>query len=210
MCKGSNMKIESNDLNDYLRVTEIIDWNNPNILSKAKEIIGGETDKITKIKLLFEWVRDEVPHSKDINSDIVTCTASEVLRVGTGICYAKSHLLAALLRANGIPSGFCYQVLQRDPPFEGLVLHGLNGIFVEDINKWVRVDSRGNTGSCNAQFDIEKEQLAFSMNKNLGEFIYETIFIDPDPNIISILKRFKNRNEMWCYLPNKLAKDGST
>ena len=100
------MKIESNDLNDYLRITEIIDWNNPNVLSKAKEIIGGVTDNITKIKLLFEWVRDEIQHSKDINSDIVTCTASEVLRTGTGICYAKSHLLAALLRANGIPSGF--------------------------------------------------------------------------------------------------------
>ena len=204
------MKIESNDLNDYLRVTEIIDWNNPNILSKAKEIIGGVTDNIKKIKLLFEWVRDEIPHSKDINSDIVTCTASEALRAGTGICYAKTHLLAALLRANGIPSGFCYQVLQRDPPFEGLVLHGLNGIFVEGYNKWVRVDPRGNTGSCNAQFDIEKEQLAYSMNKGLGEFIYDTVFTDPDTNVIGVLKKFKNRNEMWPYLPNKLAEEGST
>jgi transglutaminase-like putative cysteine protease len=179
-------------------------------LSKAKEIIGGVTDNITKINLLFEWVRDEIPHSKDINSDIVTCTASEVLQAGTGICYAKSHLLAALLRANEIPSGFCYQVLQRDPPFEGLVLHGLNGIFVEGYNKWVRVDPRGNTVSCNAQFDIEKEQLAYSMNKGLGEFIYDTVFTDPDTNVIGVLKKFENRNEMWPYLPNKLAKDSST
>ena len=102
------MKIESTDINDYLRTTEIIDWNNPNVLVKAKEIVGGVTDNVTKIKILFEWVRDEVPHSKDINSDIVTCTASEVLKAGTGICFAKSHLLAALLRANGIPCGFCY------------------------------------------------------------------------------------------------------
>jgi len=45
--------------------------------------------------------------------DVVTCSASEVLREGTGICFAKSHLLAALLRAVGIPAGLCYQVYQR-------------------------------------------------------------------------------------------------
>ena len=105
---------------------------------------------------------------------------------------------------------FCYQVLQRDPPFEGIVLHGLNGIFVVGYNKWIRVDPRGNTGSYNAQFDIEKEQLAYSMDKDLGEFMYETVFTDPDKNVISVLKKFKNRNEMWFYLPIKLAKDGST
>jgi len=204
------MKIESTYINDYLRATEIIDWNNPNVLAKAKEIIGGVTDNVTKIKILFEWVRDEVPHSKDINSDVVTCTASEVLEAGTGICYAKSHLLAGLLRANGIPCGFCYQMLRRDPPFEGLVLHGLNGIFVENFNKWVRADPRGNTDCHDAQFDIEREQLAFTMNKNLGEFIYETIFADPDPNVIRVLKSFKNRNEMWPHLPKELTKEGST
>jgi len=36
----------------------------------------------------------------------VTCKASDVLIYGTGYCYAKSHLLAALLRANAIPAGF--------------------------------------------------------------------------------------------------------
>jgi transglutaminase-like putative cysteine protease len=204
------MKVESVDINDYLRVTQIIDWDNPNVLAQSKKIVEGVNDNITKIKYLFEWVRDEIPHSKDINSDIVSCAASEVLKVGTGICFAKSHLLAALLRANGIPSGFCYQMVRRDPPFEGLVLHGLNGIFVEDFNKWVRVDSRGNTGSRKAQFDIEKEQLAYSMDKDLGEFIYETVFTDPDPNVISVLKSFKNRNEMWPHLPKQIAKEGST
>ena len=97
------MKTESDKIHEYLRVTQIIDWDNRNVLAKAREIVKGFGDNITKIKCLFEWVRDEIPHSKDINSDIVSCTASEVLKAGTGICFAKSHLLAALLRANGIP-----------------------------------------------------------------------------------------------------------
>ena len=65
------MKIESDDIHDYLRVTEVIDWDNPNVLAKSKEIVEGVTDNIKKIKYLFEWVRDEIPHSKDINSGIL-------------------------------------------------------------------------------------------------------------------------------------------
>lgn len=201
------MKPESDNLSNFLKVTEIIDWDNPNVLAKARVIVEGVNDDILKIKCLFEWVRDEIPHSEDINSNIVSCSASEVLKAGTGICYAKSHLLVALLRANGVPSGFCYQVLQRDPPLDGFVLHGLNGIYIKDLDKWIRVDARGNTGACNAQFSTEKEQLAFSMDKSLGEFIYKTIFTDPDLNVISVLTRFNDRNKMWPYLPDKLAND---
>lgn len=203
-----DMKPESENIYDYLRVTDIIDWNSPDVLTKAKELTNGLAGKVEKIKYLFEWVRDKIPHSKDINSNLVTCTASEVLHLGTGICFAKSHLLAALLRANSIPAGFCYQVLKRDPPFEGLVLHGLNGIYIQEMNKWVRVDARGNTESCNAQFDVEKEQLAYPMDKDAGEFIYDTIFTDPVPNVIRVLKSFNDRNEMWPYLPSKIEKVG--
>ena len=62
------MKSESDNINDYLRATEIIDWDNLNVLAKAKEIVERVADNITKIKNLFECVRDEIPHSKDINS----------------------------------------------------------------------------------------------------------------------------------------------
>ena len=40
----------------------------------------------------FEWVRDEIRRSGDFRLDPVTCSASQVLRHGTGFCYAKSHL----------------------------------------------------------------------------------------------------------------------
>lgn len=48
-----------------------------------------------------------------------------------GICFAKSHLLAALLRCKSIPAGFCYQKLILDDEtapvliyHEKEVLHG--------------------------------------------------------------------------------------
>ena len=81
----------------------------------------------------------------------VTCRASDVLAARTGFCYAKSHLLAALLRANGIPAALCYQRLSIDgqgPPF---CLHGLNAVHLPE-HGWYRIDARGNKPGVDAQF----------------------------------------------------------
>jgi transglutaminase-like putative cysteine protease len=198
------IRIESANWADYLASDDIIDWRRPEVLAKAKELTAAMATDVDRARCLFEWVRDRIPHSKDIDSDVVTCRASEVLLQGTGICYAKSHLLAAFLRAVGIPAGFCYQVLRRDPPFQGLVLHGLNGIYLESAAQWVRVDARGNVGGINARFALEREQLAFPTDARAGEFLYDTVFVSPAPVVVSTLKRFKSRQQMWPHLPSRL------
>ena len=172
-------KPETENIKKYLEESQVIDWGNPFILAKVNNLTRNLKSEIEKAKILFEWVRDEIPHSKDIGADIVTCEASQVLKNGTGICYAKSHLLAAMLRVVQIPTGFCYQLLCMDPPYTGHCLHGLNGIYLHSLNKWIRVDARGNTNGVNAQFGIDEEQLAFPMDPNKGEFIYDTIFASP-------------------------------
>jgi hypothetical protein len=132
----------------------------------------------------------------------VTCTASEVLRHGTGICFAKSHLLAAFLRAVDIPAGFCYQALRLDPPVNNeLVLHGFNGIYLAGLGRWIRVDARGNTGEINARFSVDTEQLAFPMDASAGEFIFETIFAAPARSVVNRLKKYDSRRELWLDLP---------
>lgn len=132
------MKLESNRIEDYLAATDVIDWTDPAVTAKAKEIAGHRQGEVDKARHLFLWVRDAIPHSSDIGNEVVTCKASEVLREGTGICYAKSHLLAALLRAQGIPAGFCYQVLCQSAECSEMVLHGLNGICLGTLGKWIR------------------------------------------------------------------------
>jgi len=135
----------------------------------------------------------------------VTCTASEVLQHGTGVCFSKSHFLAALLRAVDIPAGFCYQVLRLNPPVDNeLVLHGFNGIYLSTLGKWIRVDARGNTGEVNAQFSIDREQLAFTMEPAAGEFIYDAIFAAPVSNVVNRLKKYDSRRELWLDLPKVL------
>lgn len=196
---------ESDDLNEYLVSDMIVDWQTPAVRQKALELTQSFSDEVTKARCLYEWVRDAIPHSNDAGRDIVTCTASEVLHHGTGICFAKSHLLAALLRAVNIPAGFCYQVLRLDPPVDNEpVLHGFNAIYLATLDRWIRVDARGNTNGINAQFNIKKEQLAFAMDPLADEFIYETIFAAPASCVVNRLKMYKTRAELWLDLPQSL------
>jgi transglutaminase-like putative cysteine protease len=187
-------------LDEYLKSDEIVDWQTPEVAGKARELAGSLSDPVEQARTLYLWVRDAIPHSNDAGLDILTCTASEVLRHGTGICFAKSHLLAALLRALGIPAGFCYQALRLDPPVNNeLVLHGFNGIYL--AGRWLRIDPRGNTGGIDAQFNLEREQLAFATDAAAGEFMYPEIFARPEAGVVERLKRYESRKRLWEDLP---------
>ncbi len=187
-------------MEEYLKSTEIVDWRHSEVLAKAKELASGITSIADIAKSCFEWVRDNVKHIDDYNIQTVSCSASEVIRSGSGICYAKSHLLAALLRANAIPCGFCYQRLSRDdngPPF---CLHGLNAVHLPAFG-WYRIDSRGNKERVNAKFTPPKEQLAFSVQIE-GEADFPEIWPDPLPIIIEALRRYKSKDKLWINLPD--------
>jgi transglutaminase-like putative cysteine protease len=202
------MKPQSPHLADYLKCTPIIDWATPAIIDQTQAITRGLTHDTVKAQALFEWVRDAIPHSWDMRTDIVTCTASEVLEQRTGLCYAKSHLLAAMLRCTGIPAGFCYQVFRRNRPYSGLALHGLNGLYLPSVARWVRVDARGNTGAIDAQFSLTEEKLAFPIDSHQGEFLYETIYTDPAPAVVAVLRSFTSLQVLWPYLPAPFVEDG--
>jgi transglutaminase-like putative cysteine protease len=202
------MKLQSQHLADYLQCTPIIDWETPAIIAQTQAITRDLTHDTAKAQALFEWVRDAIPHSWDMQTDIVTCTASEVLQQRTGLCYAKSHLLAAMLRCTGIPAGFCYQVFRRNPPYHGWALHGLNGLYLPSLAHWVRVDARGNTGTIDAQFSLTEEKLAFPLDLQQGEFLYETIYTDPVPTVVAVLRGFTSLRALWPYLPEPFAEDG--
>jgi transglutaminase-like putative cysteine protease len=123
-----------------------------------------------------------------------------VLTSGTGYCYAKSHLLAALLRANGIPAGFCYQRLSIDDPGAPYSLHGLNAVYLPEFG-WYRVDSRGNKPGVNAQFSPPVEQLAFHVNFP-EEKSFPEILPDPLPVVVSALRTYSTWEALYRNLPD--------
>ena len=250
-------------MKEYLKSSEIIDFNTSlEIMLLAKKLAAEARDQAGFVKIAFEYVRDKIAHSADINQgateavpvtsgpadgdisriahqeikcnpadgdvsriahqeikcnpadgDIsriahqkVTCKASEVLREGQGICYAKSHLLAAILRCNGVPAGFCYQRLILDDVwFPHLVLHGLNAVFLE--KRWVRLDARGNKPGVYTRFSLKQEMLAFHVRREKGEEDLQQIFAEPDKNVIHALTSHKNFKALWANLPTELWKE---
>ena len=124
--RGPRLTTRPGTMDAFLRSTDIIDWADPEVTARAAELAAGLTDPVAIVQRCYEWVRDEIKHTGDHGLSVVTCRASEVLRQGSGYCYAKSHLLAALLRANGVPAGLCYQRLSLDEDGLRHCLHGLN------------------------------------------------------------------------------------
>ena len=187
-------------MHNYLKADDIIDHDHAEVTALAKKLSAGLEDDTAIAKQCFEYVRDEIRHSGDHKDDITTCKASEVLAYGTGWCYAKSHLLAALLRANGIPAGFCYQRLSCSEYRPDIYcLHGLNWVYLKAYG-WYRVDARGNKAGVDAQFDPPHERLAFLLGEH--EFDLNENLSDPLDVVIKALQKYSSYEEMICHFPD--------
>lgn len=184
----------------FLKESELVDFHMPNIQTLACELADGLSSDIDIAKKCFLYVRDKIRHSGDYQDKITTYKASDVLEHKTGWCYAKSILLAALLRANKIPVGFCYQRLSCLEYVKDIYcLHGLNAIYLQDFG-WYRVDARGNKKGVNAQFNPPNEQLAFELQAN--EVDLPQIYDEPLGVVVDALKKYKTYDEMIHNFPD--------
>lgn len=190
----------------FLDETDIIDYSNQQIQKLAIHLsIDCKTD-VEIAKRCFEYVRDKINHTGDHKDNITTCKASDVLKHKTGWCYAKSHLLASLLRANNIPTGFSYQRLSCSEYTDGIYcLHGLNAIYLQEYG-WYKVDARGNKEGINAQFDPPTEKLAFELEEN--EFDLPEIYKEPLEVVVQTLEKYKTYEEMIHNFPD-IEHDGT-
>jgi len=188
------------DRKHYLDSSEYIDWKHPLVTAKAAELAEGCDSDEAIAKRCFEFVRDAIKHSWDYRMNPVTCSASEVLSHGTGYCYAKSHLLAALLRANAIPAGLCYQRLTVENDAPPYCLHGLNAVYLEQ-HGWYRIDARGNKPGVAAEFCPPMEKLAFPIINAL-EKDFPEILTEPLPLVVKALTRNKTVEEVFNNLPD--------
>lgn len=185
---------------DYLKPCRYIDSTAPPIVATAAELSEGLSTDEAIARACFHFVRDEIQHSWDYQQDPVTCAATDTLFHRTGYCYAKSHLLCALLRASGIPCGLCYQRLLVDEGLERYCLHGLNAVFLSDY-RWYRVDPRGNKPGVDAQFCPPVEQLAFTPNAP-GEANFPQIFAEPLTVVARELELRNTYRDVYENLPD--------
>ena len=187
-------------MKEYLKETEIVNLSNKEVAKLAKKLAKDFQNDEEIVKRCFVFVRDEIRHSGDYKDEITTCKASEVLEHKTGWCYAKAILLAALLRANGIPTAFCYQRLSCSEYEEGVYcLHGLNAVYLKKYG-WYKIDARGNKEGVDAQFEPPIEKLAFIPQEK--EYNIDEFYANPLPEVIEALEKNSCYREMVANFPD--------
>lgn len=190
------------DMQPYLAASRQIDLDDPQVQDTARRLALGARSEADVVRACFEFVRDEIEHSADFRRNPVTCIASDVLRHGTGFCYAKSHLLAALLRANGIPAALCYQRLATGDKAAPYCLHGLNAVWLKEYG-WYRIDPRGNKPGVDARFEPPREVLAF-VPAGPGEGDLSGLWAEPLPVVVEALERCASYEEVLAALPDSV------
>jgi len=181
----------------YLAADDVVDHTHPLVRETAARLSAGtDGDLAAYARAAYEFVRDTIAHSADVDDWRITWRASDVLAKRVGICHAKSHALVALLRAEGIPAGFCYQKLN--------VLHGLIALRLPGGGRWVRQDARGNKPGVNAQFSLDREQLAFAVWPEKGECDYPVLYAEPHPVVLRALRQATDRAQLWQLLDTAL------
>ncbi|MFF4438476.1 transglutaminase domain-containing protein [Streptomyces sp. NPDC001621] len=188
------------DLSAYLAADEAIDHHHPVVQERAARLAASAADSYDYARAAYEFVRDSVPHSQDSGDLRVTWRASDVLGLRTGICYAKAHALAALLRAEDIPTALCYQRLSDGEG--GHVMHGL--VAVRFHGAWHRQDPRGNKPGVDARFSLNGERLAWIPDPEAGEADCPGLYAAPHPAVLGALRAAPDRPYLWRTLPDAL------
>jgi len=186
------------DRRAYLASDAVVDFDLPEVREFARTLVGQS--EVETARRCFVFVRDEVEHSYDFRRSPTTCSASEVLAARTGYCYAKSHLLVALLRANALHAGFCYQRLTVDGPSPPFCLHGLVAVELPDSG-WFAIDARGNRKDVLAEFEPPHERLAFRTEHD-GEHDFAPIYPRPLQSVVDCLRAHATWNAVLENLPD--------
>ncbi|MET9420496.1 transglutaminase family protein [Streptomyces sp. NPDC006540] len=183
------------ELSAYLVADDVIDHDHPIVREIAADLARQAADSYVYAQAAYEYVRDAVPHSHDTGDPRVTWRASDVLRLRTGICYAKSHALAALLRAEDIPAALCYQRLEG-------VVHGL--VAVRFHGAWHRQDPRGGRHGGSVPFSLAGERLPFTPRPESSDVNYPVLYAAPHPVVLEALQKAPDRARLWQTLPTSL------
>lgn len=147
---------ESDDFQIYLKPTDFIDSNSPNVIEFARSSAGNAKKPIEKAQRIFYAVRDEIrydPYHIEISRD--RFKASVVLANKSGFCVEKALLLAAAGRAVGIPSRLRFADVRNHLTTEHLkkimqtdlfIFHGYTELYLN--GKWVKATPTFNRSLC--------------------------------------------------------------
>lgn len=188
----------------FLAPDPFVDFHDPGIKACAASLFRPEMDQAEKARVAYEFVRDQIPHSFDCNATVITARASQVLEYKTGICHAKANLLAALLRSQKIPAGFCFEriTLVEDDSL-GYCVHALNAVWLK--GRWVRLDARGNKEGINAKFSLDEPVLAYPPRPCCDEYFFPGIYAHPHAPTMAMLEQAASLQDIMDNIPDMVT-----
>ena len=190
-------------MDKFLAASRYIDFDADNIQAKIYELFSDSMSSIDKARIAFEFVRDEIPHSFDCDATVIAARASDVLKHRTGICHAKANLLAALLRSQGVPTGFCFQrITLADDDSMGYCVHAFNAVHIN--GKWIKLDARGNKPGVHTHFSTEEPSLAFECRPEYEEHFWKGIYAEPHLATMRALEESRHLQDVIEKLPDEI------
>lgn len=126
----SKSELREKKFKEFLSATSLIQSDDPRIMRKAKEIIGGEKDAIKAATLLMEWVYRNIEKRPTVSIP----NALDVLRMRQGDCNEHTTLFTALARSIGMPTKMDIGLVYSKG---GFYYHAWPEVFV---GQWVSLD----------------------------------------------------------------------
>ena len=172
----------------YFSTTEVVDWQHPKVFATAQPLASDVATQAQLARACQHWVRDNIVQCSADSVAAVSCNASDVLQSGLGSSFSSSHLLAALLRANGLASSFCYQ---RKQDTKGVFkLHGYCAVWLTDSG-W---------------YPLEVSTVAQQpIRYHLGECHYRLYSYAPLPEIVRALQQSVSWAAAEQALPSRIS-----
>lgn len=186
MGEGVDILWEGMDLERFLRPTQVIDSDNPEIVHFAQKVTQGAKDLREKAVRIFYAVRDGIwydPYTPFHRPE--DYRASEVLKRKRAFCIPKAVLLCAMGRALRIPSRLCFfdvrnhlatkQLIEFLGGTDIFVFHGVTEFFLE--GKWVKATPAFNKELCElhrvppVEFDGKKDAIFQAFNLERRQFM---------------------------------------
>ncbi|MBN1572477.1 MAG: transglutaminase domain-containing protein [Deltaproteobacteria bacterium] len=120
------------DVKEYLLPSIDVESDNRLIVAKAKEIAGDGKDPVKDAEKILDWVFENVEKKM-----VDATSALDALNTLEGECESHAYLLAALLRARGIPAKVVSGIVYSEG-LDGFFFHAWNEVY---LGRWIPVDA---------------------------------------------------------------------
>lgn len=171
--EAAQEKTDKGTLAYYLQPGRLVDSDDEEIIRLATELTEGVDSNYEKIRILHDWVANNIYYDWDAISsgDYGDPSATGVLKSRKSVCEGYSSLLTGLLRAAGIPakkiSGYAidYEEVWTEDYISGENTTG-NHAWVEAYcdGRWLFLDATWDSGNSYRNGAVEKEEGLYSYN----------------------------------------------